>query len=229
MLRYAITDRTQLGAQLGADESARRAALLACAARWTAEGVDFIQLREKDLPAAELLRLSRDLLSLLRAAGPEKTMTRLLLNSRIDLALAAGLDGVHLPSASLNPASQALTLAQARLLFQKAQRPNQPNPVLSVSCHNLAEVRAATAGGADLILFGPVFGKSIPTAGTSGNPESAYRTVTPALGLEALGAACAAAGSTPVLALGGVTAANIVACLEAGARGIAGIRLFQQP
>jgi thiamine-phosphate pyrophosphorylase len=227
MLRYAITDRTQLGTKLGANESTRRAALLACAARWAAEGVDFIQLREKDLPDAELLRLSRDLQAVIRANGPAETTTRLLLHSRIDLALAAGLDGVHLPSASLDPASQALTLAQARRLLRQGREPGQFEPILSVSCHNLAEVRAAA--GADLILFGPVFGKAIPTGAAPGNSEPAYRTVTPAIGLDALGAACASAGSTPVLALGGVTPDNIAACLEAGARGIAAIRLFQQP
>jgi thiamine-phosphate pyrophosphorylase len=242
MLRYAITDRSQLGAKLGADESARRAALLACAARWAAEGVDFIQLREKDLPDAELLGLSRDLLAVIRASRPEATAataktatttaattTRLLLHSRADLALAAGLDGVHLPSASLDPASQTLTLAQARRLLWEPGLPEPIHPILSVSCHNLGEVRAALAGGADLILFGPVFGKAIPMVTAPEDPAPTYRMVTPALGLEALGTACAAAGSTPVLALGGVTSANIAACLEAGARGIAGIRLFQQP
>jgi thiamine-phosphate pyrophosphorylase len=222
MLRYAITDRSQLGGT----ETVRRSALLACAARWAREGIDFVQVREKDLPAAQLLCLTRELQAALHANG---SATKLLLNSRVDLALAAGIDGVHLPAGQ-----EALTPAQARLLFAQvlaqplaqAARPGRREPTISVSCHTLDEVQAAAAGGADLILFGPVFGKCIPVPSGHSAPER--RLVTPAVGLEDLRAACALAGSTTVLALGGITRANTSFCLKAGAAGIAAIRLFQQ-
>src|ERR1700683_3085718 len=99
MLRYAITDRTQLGAQ----EAVRRSVLLACVARWVTLGIDFIQLREKDLPAAELLSLTRDVRAILRA---HSSSTKLLLNTPPHLALEAAapsenlieglIDGLHL-------------------------------------------------------------------------------------------------------------------------------------
>jgi len=198
MLRYAITDRSQFGA----DERVRQGGLLRAAARWAAEKIDFIQLREKDLPPAALVRLCRDMSAAL-AGFP----VRLLVNSRVDVALAAGLSGVHLTS---HP--QALTPAAVRTLLGDSA-------LVSVSCHTAAQVYAAAAGGADLILFGPVFGKTIRGGGESVE-------VTPAVGLEALRDACAAAGATPVLALGGVTRDQTERCVEAGARGVAGIRLF---
>ena len=223
MLRYAITDRSQLGAT----ETARRSALLACAVRWAREGIDFVQLRDKDLPAAQLLDLARDLGAVLRANG---SATRLLLNSRVDshigLALAAGIDGVHLPSGQ-----QPLTPARVRQLFAQSGRPSghkpdRQNAIISISCHTLDEVQTAATAGADLILFGPVFGKSVAVLSGQSVPER--RLVTPAIGLDALRSACALVGTTPVLALGGITQANTAACLEAGAAGIAAIRLFQQ-
>jgi thiamine-phosphate pyrophosphorylase len=87
--------------------------------------------------------------------------------------------------------------------------------IVSVACHTLAEVERASGEGADLILFGPVFGKSIDG-----------EVVVPGTGLAALGSACAVAAGTPVLALGGVMWDNAQACVEAGAGGIAAIRLF---
>jgi thiamine-phosphate pyrophosphorylase len=217
MLRYAITDRTQLGA----DEPARRDALLDCAARWVREQIDFVQLREKDLPPAAQIALCRDLSAVLHIPG---SRTRLLLNTANvppAMALEAGADGLHLPSAH-DADTDTPRPAQLRQLFAAS---GHPNPILSASCHTLAQVDAqidaATRTGVDLILFGPVFGKTIPT------PDGGTRTVTPAAGLEALRAACAAAGGTPVLALGGITRENTPACLAAGAAGIAAIRLFQ--
>ena len=215
MLRYAITDRSQMGAT----ESARHAALLACAARWAREGIDFVQVREKDLNAAQLLQLTRELQAALHANG---SATRLLLNSRVDLVLAGGIDGVHLSSGH-----EALTPAQVRLVFAHPDLPSRQPPTISTSCHTLAEVQAAATSGADLILFGPVFGKSI--AAPCAHSPSQRRLVTPAIDLDALRAAVALAGTTPVLALGGITHANTSSCLQAGAAGIAAIRLFQQP
>ena len=199
-IHYAITDRTQYGAI----ESERRAGLLAQAARLAAEEVHYIQLREKDLHAQDLIGLAREILSRIRESG---SGTQLLINSRPDVALAAGAGGVHLPSDK-----DQLTPAQVRHVLEGA---GAAKATISVSCHTLDDVQRAHAGGADLVLFGPVFGKSV--SGT---------VVAPGTGLDALRSACNKAAETPVLALGGVTAANAEACVAAGAKGVAAIRLF---
>jgi thiamine-phosphate pyrophosphorylase len=201
MIRYAITDRSQLSG----DESARRIALFTLARQWAEQQVDYIQLREKDLSLPELEQIACAITATIHSL---KSRTKLLVNSRVDAALAAGADGVHMTAAP-----DRMTPAQVRTLFADA---GQPVPVVSVSCHTLDEVVRARNEQADLILFGPVFGKTL--AGVE---------ATPAAGLDALRAACEAAGNdVPVLALGGVTEANTAACIAAGARGIAGIRLF---
>src|SRR4051812_10395101 len=133
MLLYYITDRTQFPG----DESARQAALLvriADAARW---GVDYIQLREKDLSARELESLAK---CAVEAARKASSHTRLLINSRIDIAIAAGADGVHLRSQGDMAASDA------RVVFAKC---GHPNPVIACSCHTLEEVALAESYGAD--------------------------------------------------------------------------------
>jgi thiamine-phosphate pyrophosphorylase len=203
MIRYAITDR----ASLPGDETAKRIAVFALAKQWAEQQIDYIQLREKDLPATELEQLARAITAAIRSV---KSQTRLLINSRADIALAASAGGVHLTSAPGQP-----TPTELRTLFDRAGR---PAPVVSISCHTLEEVLRARHEQADLILFGPVFGKTVASA-----------EVTPATGLEALRAACKAAGDTPILALGGVTESNIQSCLEAGAKGIAAIRFFAGP
>jgi len=200
-LRYAITDRTQYAET----EPARHAALVAQAARLAAEGVQYIQLREKDLPIQDLIGVAREILSAIREA---RSGTRLLVNSRVDVAIAAGAHGVHLPSGE-----SQLMPTQIRRLFEAG---GAAKPTISVSCHTLDEVDRARESWADLVLFGPVFGKSI-----------AGEIVVPEIGLAALQAACEVAGGTPVLALGGITAENTAACIEAGASGVAAIRLFR--
>jgi thiamine-phosphate pyrophosphorylase len=197
MLRYAITSRTVFPGDL----HHQLAELVAQAARWAAAGIDFIQLREKDLPAATLAGLARSILKTLPAA------TKLLVNSRLDIAIAVAAHGVHLPAAA-----GELTPSQVRHLYAAA---NLPRPVITVSCHTLAEVARARDCRVDAILFAPVFGKSL-----------AGEMVAPAQGLDQLRAACIVAAPTPVYALGGVTLENAHDCVEAGAAGIAGIRLF---
>jgi thiamine-phosphate pyrophosphorylase len=91
-------------------------------------------------------------------------------------------------------------------------------PLITVSCHTIEEIERARAASPDAIFFAPVFGKIVHG-----------KTVTPAAGLEALRSACEAAGDIPVLALGGVTLGRAMLCLEAGAAGVAGIRLFLNP
>ena len=191
MTRCAITNRKIVSRE----EQASRQALLNLARRWANSGIDYLQLREKDLEAAEMVLLARRMLAQL--AG---SRTKLLINGRPDVALAAGAHGVHLTSRE-----DELTPAQVRSIF--------PEAIISVSCHTLDDIRRSL--DADFLLFGPVFEKSI-----------AGERVAEGSGLELLHQACLAAGPIPVLALGGVTAENTNACLEAGAAGIAGIRLF---
>ena len=200
MLRYAITSR----ALYSGGEREKKVALLNQASRWAANGIDFIQLREKDLPAAEIAALARQILGVV--ARVSSTM-KLLINSRPDIAFATGANGVHLTS---DP--DELRPAQVRALYASA---NGPAPVITVSCHTLEEVQRAREDCVDAILFGPVFEKKI--LGQSDIPGQ---------GLVQLHAACTDAAPTPVYALGGVTLANALSCLEAGAAGIAGIRLF---
>lgn len=198
MLRYAITSR----ALFPGDEPQKQSALIRQCARWAVEDINFIQLREKDLSAGTLASLARAILEAI-ANSP----TKLLINSRADVALATGAHGVHLTAAP-----DELLLEQVRRLYDEVRR---ATPFVSVSCHTLAEVKQARANQADAILFAPVFGKII-----------AGKTITPAAGLEALREACFVASPIPVYALGGVTSENAPSCIKAGAAGVAGIRLF---
>jgi thiamine-phosphate pyrophosphorylase len=199
LLLYYITDRHQF---LGnpADKESR---LLAKIAQCAAAGVDFIQLREKDLSVRELEVLAGKAVD----AIPAGSTTRLLINSRIDVALASGAHGVHLPS-------NDLSAAEAREVYALACA---EKALIGVSTHSLEEVVAAGEQGADLVVFAPVFEKS-----GQANPR----------GLAALQEVCrrgkTGAPKIPVLALGGVTRENAKACLHAGAAGIAAIRLFQE-
>jgi thiamine-phosphate pyrophosphorylase len=192
---YYITDR----AQFPGEEQERRERLLDKVAEAVRNGVDFVQLREKDLSGRELELLAREARN---RVGQGKT--RLLINSRTDIALAAGADGVHLRSNDISP-------QDVRKIWHEANGAH--DPVIAVSCHTEVEVIAANESGADFVVFGPVFGKSE-------QPEA------PAAGLERLRSVCGHA--IPVLALGGVTLTNARSCMDAGAAGIAGIRLFQE-
>ena len=198
-LLYYITDRTQFPG----DESTRRARLLAKIREATSAGVDYIQLREKDLPTHELESLAREAMQILKETQPGKA--RLLINSRTDIVLAVGADGVHLPAGDLSP-------AEVRQISQRGA--GAPARVtISISCHSPEDVHQARDAGADLALFAPVFEKKdAPGAKPAG--------------VEALRQACQYKIS--VLALGGITTDNAAACLQAGAAGIAAIRIFQQ-
>jgi thiamine-phosphate pyrophosphorylase len=199
MLRYAITS----GKDAGSCEAS-----IASTRRWAADGVEYVQLREKQLEAGELVRAAAAMQTSLRELGRELGgRTKLLVNGRADVAVAAGADGVHLTSRA-----GELTAEQVRRVFAAS---GSGEPVVSASCHTVAEVRRAVAGRVDLVLFGPVFEKRI-----------AGLVVVAGVGLEALREACKIAGGTPVLALGGVTGESAALCVEAGATGVAGIRLF---
>jgi len=208
MLRYAITARSRTTVE----ESSQEDLLLRQAQGLAEKGVDFVQLREKDLEAGALASLARKLLTILRSYA---NAPKLLINSRADVAVAVGADGVHLTSAT-----GSLTPADVRRLYASA---GLPEPIVSVSCHTLSDIRPAREAAVTLILFGPVFEKVVSTTEAEG-PDEAFAS--DGIGLNLLQLACATASPTPVLALGGITEENTAATVAAGAAGIAAIRMF---
>jgi len=169
--RYAITDSLDV---------ARHAA---------EKGASMIQIRAKDLPARAAAELVRAVVA--QASCP------ILVNTRTDVALACGAQGVHLPAHSIAPSS--------------IRRIAPPGFLIGVSCHTIPELRVAENEGADFAVFGPIF-------------LSSTKSVTP-LGLDALREATAAV-RLPIYALGGVTRENEPLCIQVGAAGIAGISFF---
>ena len=186
-----VTDRRALGDASGLGGVLRRAAQA---------GVDWIQVREQDLDARALAELVR-----LALEAARETSTRILVNDRLDVALATGAAGVHLGEKSL----PGETIAAWR------RTANRFDFVIGASCHSPEAARIAEHSGADYVYFGPVF--STPSKAAFGPPQ----------GIERLQEACSAV-RIPVYAIGGITAENAAACLAAGAAGIAAIRLFQQ-
>jgi thiamine-phosphate pyrophosphorylase len=209
-LLYYITD----GTQFSGDEQTRRRSLLAKVSDAARAGVDYVQIREKDLSIRELEKLAKEATRVIQNAAPVRTenrqlKTKLLINSRTDVALAAGADGVHLRSEDIAPADVRATWSSCGA----GALARVPTFIIAASCHTVADVARAASEKADFAVFAPVFGKR----GSAGTPPA---------GLAALREACHI--RIPVLALGGITLENAASCLDAGAAGVAGIRLFQE-
>jgi len=196
VLLYYITDRKGFPGS----ESERRTSLLRRIADAARAGVDYIQLREKDLAPDELRRLARAAVTAIRAIS---ATTNLLINSSVDIAIAAGADGVHLPAGSPLPSKIRAAWFQSGV----------GEPLIGVSAHSVEDVLQAQTQGANFAVLAPIFEKV--ATGTKG------------IGLDVLREACLRSHAA-VFALGGVSLSNAPACLDVGATGLAGIRLFQQ-
>jgi thiamine-phosphate pyrophosphorylase len=188
----AVTDRRLLDASGAARDAAFGAAIERLLARFDRDTL-LVQIREKDLDGGPLLALARVAI----AAG-----ARVAINDRVDVAVAAGADGVHLPE-------RGLAIADARALLG-----GDDDRVLGVSCHDLAGVRGAIAAGVDLVQLGPIW--ETPGKG-------------PAIGTDALAAARAAirdaGAATRLVAIGGIDSPErIAAAARAGADAVAAIR-----
>ncbi|HEY0077714.1 MAG TPA: thiamine phosphate synthase [Pyrinomonadaceae bacterium] len=193
---YLITSGETNRATTPASEEFK--SLLALVRVGIAARVTLIQLREKHLPARLLYELTARAADITRATG-----TRLLVNDRADIARAAGADGVHLTS-------QSLEASVVRRAFGD-------DFLVGVSAHTLAEAQAAQGGGANFATFGPVF--DTPSKRAYGSP----------VGLAKLTEAARALAPFPLYALGGLTLENARETLNAGAQGLAAIRLLSDP
>jgi thiamine-phosphate pyrophosphorylase len=156
------------------------------------------QIREKDLPVRTLYELVSRAAKITRG-----TSTRLLVNDRLDVARAAGADGVHLTESSISPRIVRETCGD--------------DFVIGASTHSLESARAARDDGADFVVFGPVF------------ETESKRAYGPPQGLEKLREVATALEGFPVLAIGGITIDNAESCFAVGARGFAGISWFDPP
>jgi thiamine-phosphate pyrophosphorylase len=179
-------------------ESAEFQLILAQVSTAVAAGIQLIQLREKKLTARVLFELTTRAVDITQG-----TATRVLVNDRADIAAGAGANGVHLTTRSLETSVLRKAFGD-RLL-------------IGASTHSAEEAVRAINGGADFIVFGPVF------------ETPAKKEYGPPVGLQALTEVADRVKPSPVIALGGITIANAAECLRAGASGVAGISLFSEP
>jgi thiamine-phosphate pyrophosphorylase len=191
-----VTDRRPLAAS--PEEQDR--ALLAKIFEAAAAGADWIQIREKDLPAAQLAELAR------KALADTGTRCRVIINDCLDVACAVGAGGVHL-------GEKSISVADARRFVQ--DRGISKDFLIGASVHSRGAAQTAERDGADYVIFGPVF--ATPSKISFGSPQ----------GLERLEVICRQV-AIPVLAIGGITQENAGDCYRHGASGVAGIRIFQE-
>jgi len=161
-------------------------------------GIQYIQLRERKLPARVLFELATRAVNI-----AQSTATRVLVNDRADIAVSSGANGVHLTTQSLDTAVVRKAFGDELLI--------------ATSTHSLEEARMARDGGANFVVFGPVF--ATPAKEKYGPP----------VGVRELSRLASELAPLPVLALGGISLVNAAECLSAGASGIAGISLFSKP
>jgi thiamine-phosphate pyrophosphorylase len=193
MIVHLVTDRHRLVEAPHARNLAEASACLVRQTRYAIEaGVDCVQVRERDLDGADLARVVAELVACTRG-----TATRVLVNDRLDVAMAVGADGVHLRADSM-PVAVVRRLAP-------------PDFIVGRSVHSVAE--AAAASGADYLVAGTVWA----TASKGGDHLL--------LGIDGF-ASIVRAVQVPVLAIGGVTAARASEVASAGGAGIAAIGLF---
>lgn len=176
---YLVTDRT----------ATRGRPLVEVVAAAIRGGVDAVQLREKDLDGRELCELGWALRAVCDAGG-----AKLLINDRIDVAVACGADGVHLPTTSFTP-------AEARALLGRGK-------IIACSTHSIAEARQASNAGANFVVAGPVF--DTPSKRPYGDP----------LGLDGF-AEIASAVPIPVVGIGGITEDTATSVRDRGGTGVA--------
>ncbi len=188
MQLYYITDRTQLASRSLEDTIAQA----------IAAGLDWVQIREKDLPVRDLLSLTEEAVQ--QASRNTAGWTRVVVNDRLDVALAGNASGIHLGTRSMPAKAVRHCVPQG---FQ-----------IGVSCHSLEEALAAQSSGADYILLGPIF--DTPSKAQYGPP----------LGIAKL-AEVTQSVKIPIFALGGITVGRVHVCLENGAAGVAAVRMFQ--
>ena len=192
---YLITDGSTTGQTTSASKDFVRLLKLVEAA--VATRVSLIQLREKDLTTRVLYDLASKAAQITR-----DSFTRLLVNDRADVARAAGADGVHLTTRSMDTSLVRQAFGEHFLIVKSA--------------NSLHEFQNAAADQADFAVFGPVF--DTPSKNRFGQPQ----------GLTKLTQVAAAVKPFPVVALGGVSLENVADCFRAGSRGIAGIRLLNE-
>jgi thiamine-phosphate pyrophosphorylase len=201
-----VTDRRSLEMQGGSDCESSLVQQIRSAA---GAGVDWVQIREKDLGTRQLADLTRSAVQICQRPGEpqkqERTGTRIIVNDRLDVAYAAGAKGTHAGENSL----PVEALIEARRVL------GLHDFLIGASCHSLEGAMETAASGGDYIFFGPVF--ATPSKERFGPPQ----------GITKLGEVCKGV-SIPVIAIGGITAENAAVCREAGAAGIAAIRLFQE-
>ena len=198
-----VTDRRSLAAS---ESGEQHKTLLLRVEGAAVAGIDWIQIREKDLSGRDCALLTREALQwAAKSQASDAARTRIIVNDRLDVALTEGADGVHL-------GEKSLPIAEAKRLV--AGGGARKDFFIGVSCHSPEAARSAARDGADYLFFGPVF--ATPSKAAFGAPQ----------GLERLAAVCRGI-SIPVLAIGGITLENASACFAAGAAGIAAIRLFQ--
>jgi len=201
-----VTDRRSLP---GVAPEAWFSALIQKIEQVASAGVDWVQIREKDLSARELAALTRRILWS-TASSSKRRGVRILVNDRLDVALAEHAGGVHLGEKSL-PVQEAKRLVQSRSL----QGSGSGDFLFGVSCHSLEAAQTAESSGADYVFFGPVF--ATPSKAAFGASQ----------GLDRLAEVCRAV-AIPVIAIGGITLENAACCQNSGAAGLAAIRLFQE-